>query len=317
MRTLLGVLLLAPLARPDSLSGVVLGPDNLPLPRATVQAGGQRATTSRKGEYRLNLPRGSYDVTINFPNLRTFQKKSLAISGDAHLDATLDFGGQMGTAGESHEYAMNAARMIAPEGPTPRTPDGKPDLTGVWAWAFPIDPGQPHFLPSADAALRARNAQGVPSPSLFCQGHFLLWANPRVKMVQTRDVLILMYEDEEPGFRQVFLDGRPHPADPNPTWGGHAIGKWDGDTLIVDRVGFNDRNWLDAEGHSHSEKLHIVEKYRRPDLGHLEIEITVEDPDTLAAPWTMKRESILSVHDEIQEFLCAENNRYFGKVLGN
>jgi hypothetical protein len=299
------------------IAGTVVGPDGLALPRAVVQAGGQKATTSLTGEYRLKLPAGTYDVTIAFPNIQTFQAKGVSVpgKGSVRLDARME-GGQLATLGESFEYSMHTARMVPPAGPTPRTADGKPDLTGIWTWAFPIDQSDPHWLPAAVAAVRARMGKPDESPALLCQGHFLLWPNPRVKMVQTPAVLIFMFEDEEPGFQQVFLDGRQHPSDPNPTWRGHGIGTWEGDTLVVDRVGFNDRSWLDAEGHPHSEKLHIVERYRRPDFGHLEIEITVEDPEVLEGKWTIRRETVLSVNDEIQEFLCGDNNRYLGRQLG-
>jgi hypothetical protein len=302
------------------IAGTVLAPDGLPLPRAVVQAGGRKAITSMTGEYRLPLPPGTYDVTIAFPNIQTFQANGVIVpdkadNGLIRLDARLE-GGQLATLGESFEYSINTARTIPPAGPTPRTPDGKPDLTGIWKWAFPVDQTEPHWLPAAVEAVRARVGKPDQSPALLCQGHFLLWPNPRVKIVQTPALLIFMYEDEEPGFQQVFLDGRQHPPDPNPTWRGHAIGTWQGDTLVVDRVGFNDRSWLDAEGHPHSEKLHIVERYRRPDLGHLQIEIGIEDPAVLEGKWIIRRETVLSANDEIQEFLCADNNRYLGRQLG-
>lgn len=236
---------------------------------------------------------------------------------ELQLDVRLDFGGQLGTPGEGHEYALEAARIYVPPGRTPRTPGGKPDLSGVWSWPFPIDMGEPQFSPAAERIAKERIAEGYKnSPEVLCQGHHLLWSNPRIKMVQTPALLILMFEDEEPGFRQIFLDGRPHPKDPNPTWTGHAIGKWEGDTLVVDRIGFNDRAWLDNDGHPHSEKLHMIERYRRPDRGHLEVEITVEDPDVLIGKWTIKKLSILSPNDEIQEYLCNENNRDIGHIQG-
>ena len=302
---------------PGGIAGKVLAPDGLPLPRALVHAGGQKATTSLTGEYQLKLAPGTYDVIIEFPNIQTFQAKGVAVpaQGVTRVDARME-AGQLATLGESFEYSMSTARTVPPAGPTPRTAAGKPDLTGIWKFALPVDQSEPHWLPAAVAAVRARAGKPDQSPGLLCQGHYLLWPNPRVKMVQTPAVLIFMYEDEEPGFQQVFLDGRQHPPDANPTWRGHAIGKWEGHTLVVDRADFNDRSWLDAEGHPHSEKLHIVEKYRRPDLGHLEIEITIEDPEVLEGKWTIHRETVLSANDELQEFLCADNNRYLGRQLG-
>jgi hypothetical protein len=307
------------------ISGVIFGPDGLPLSRCLVEASSAengshyQAVTSGTGAYSVTLPTGMYDVTVTFPTLKKYEAKNVSVQSAVtlRLDVRLDFGGQLGTPGEGHEYALEAARLHPPSGPTPRTRGGKPDLSGVWTWPFPIDMGQPRFLPAAERIAKQRMAEGYKnSPEVLCQGHHLLWSNPRIKMVQTPTLLILMFEDEEPGFRQIFLDGRPHPKDPNPTWTGHAVAKWEGDTLVVDRIGFNDRGWLDNDGHPHSEKLHVIERYRRPDRGHLEIEITVDDPEVLAGQWTIKKVSILSPNDEIQEYLCNENNRDAGHIVG-
>ena len=109
--------------------------------------------------------------------------------------------------------------------------------------------------------------------------------------------------------RQVFLDGRSHPIDPNPTWLGHSVGSWDGDALVIDSIGFNDRSWLDFNGHPHTEMLHVVERYGRPDLGHLELEMTVEDPGALKKPWIIKRTYILDPKEDIMESVCTENEK--------
>ena len=98
--------------------------------------------------------------------------------------------------------------------------------------------------------------------------------------------------------RQIYLDGRSHPKDPNPVWLGHSIGRWEGDTLVVDSVGFNNRPWVDSS-HSLTEKLHLVERYRRPDLGHLELEMTAEDAGALKSPWMIKRTYVLDLNDDI------------------
>ncbi|PWU01935.1 MAG: hypothetical protein C5B51_21855 [Terriglobia bacterium] len=128
------------------------------------------------------------------------------------------------------------------------------------------------------------------------------------KLVQSPTLLIMLFEDDIPSHRQVFLDGRSHPKDPNPSWMGHSVGHWEDDTLVIDTVGFNDRSWLDPQGHAHTEKMRITERFRRPDLGHLEIEFTIDDPGAYAKPWTMKRISELDSGDEIGEYVC-ENNK--------
>ena len=119
----------------------------------------------------------------------------------------------------------------------------------------------------------------------------------------------MLFEDDIPSHRQVFLDGRGHPRDPNPSWMGHSVGHWEGDTLVVDTVGFNDRSWLDPQGHPHTDRMRVTERMRRPDLGHLEIEITIDDPGAYAKPWVIQRAADLDLNDDIGEYVCNENNR--------
>jgi hypothetical protein len=123
-------------------------------------------------------------------------------------------------------------------------------------------------------------------------------------------------ENDVPGHRQVFLDGRSHPEDLQPTWMGHSVGKWEGDTLVVDTVGFNDKTWLSLETSPHTEKMHLTERFRRPDLGHLEVELIIADPEAYAKPWIMKRVSDLAPNEEVQEFICTENNRDVEHMVG-
>jgi hypothetical protein len=118
--------------------------------------------------------------------------------------------------------------------------------------------------------------------------------------------LVVILSEGTPGFRQIFLDGRKHPADPDPSWVGHSIGKWEGDTLIIDTIGFNDRGWMDI--YPRTEKLHIVERYRRPDFGHLEIQATIEDSGVFAKPWQINLKWDLAPQEELIEYVC-ENNR--------
>jgi len=134
------------------------------------------------------------------------------------------------------------------------------------------------------------------------------------KVVQTPALLVMLPEGELP--RQVFLDGRGHPKDPDSTWLGHSIGKWEGDALVIDTVGFNDKTWLGLEGYPHTEMMHVTERYGRPDFGHLEIGITVEDPGAFVKPWTIKKVSALAPNDEITESVCTENNRDVEHLFG-
>ena len=127
--------------------------------------------------------------------------------------------------------------------------------------------------------------------------------------------MILFDEGDLP--RQIFLDGREHPKEPNRTWVGHSVGRWEGDTLVVDSVGFNDKSWVSLNFYPHTEMLHQVERFRRPDLGHLEIETTIDDPATFAKPWTWKKVSALAPDGEdVEEYVCSENNRDLEHLVG-
>jgi hypothetical protein len=136
------------------------------------------------------------------------------------------------------------------------------------------------------------------------------------RFVQTRDVLVIIEEANDPP-RQIYLDGRRHPDDPNPSYMGHSIGHWEDDTLVVDTVGLNDRGWIAFGSYPQTEKLHVIERFRRPDLGHLEREITFDDPSAFKKPWTLKRVSSLAPKGiDVLEYVCAENNRDVEHLVG-
>jgi hypothetical protein len=279
-----------------------------------------KATTSAAGQYTLaDLPPGTYYVAASAPGQGQFRMKgvlvkaSLALKLDIHLRDTT----QLNTLGEDRlRITVDNKRHHPPSGPTPRTYDNHPDLSGVWWMPETVDPGKPEFLPAAVAIQKQRlENNSKDSPQAHCLPSAPLRNGPLWEFVQSKDFLVYISDDESPGFRQIYLDGRSHPADPNPAWYGHSIGTWDGDTLVVDRVAFDPRVWLDIEAHPHSDKLHIVERYRRPELGHLQIEITVEDPGVLAKPWTQKRIADLA-QEEIFEFICQENNRDVQHMVG-
>jgi hypothetical protein len=127
--------------------------------------------------------------------------------------------------------------------------------------------------------------------------------------------IILLFEDWVPSHREIFMDGRAHPRDAA-TWMGHAVGHWEGDTLVVDRAGFNDTSWVDNSGRPHTEKLHVVERFRRVDRGHLAVEMTFEDPGAYAKPFTIKGVYDAAPDEEIQEFICNENNADLPHMVG-
>jgi hypothetical protein len=119
--------------------------------------------------------------------------------------------------------------------------------------------------------------------------------------------IFLLYEGNIHSFRQIFMNAE-YPADPDPTWYGHSIGRWEGDTLVVDTAGYNDRFWFDYLGHPHTERLHTVERYTRRDMNTMAIEVTIEDPGTYTKPFTTQGTARLMPDGELMEYICQENN---------
>jgi hypothetical protein len=277
---------------------------------------------SQKGQFTLaTLPPGAYDVSIEAPGFYPYTRQNMSVGAteplrlDAHL---LEF--QLGTLGDGRDFRIQLTTPHpAPTGPAPRTADGKPDLSGVWFAQRTVDGGHPEPLPWAAALLKERaenNSKDAPGGRCLPRGVTNAGALFPFKLVQTPTLLVMLFEDDIPSHRQVFLDGRGHPKDPNPMWMGHSIGHWEGDTLVVDTVGFDDRSWLDIQGHPHTEMMHVIERFRRPDLGHLEIEFTIDDPGAYAKPWKIKRASELDANDEVGEYVCTENNKDAGHMVG-
>lgn len=149
------------------------------------------------------------------------------------------------------------------------------------------------FESNTDPFIKACDPLGVPR---------VLLANHPFKVVQTPSEVILLYERSH-DFREVYMDGREHPKDMDPSWWGHSIGKWDGDTLAIDSIGFNDRTWLDYQGLPHSDALHVVERYRRVDHDNLRLDLTVDDPKAYTMPWSVTRNYKLKPW-EIGEEIC-------------
>jgi hypothetical protein len=216
----------------------------------------------------------------------------------------------------------------------PRTADGKPDLSGLWAMETKRE-GNPNFpgcgavsdefvniaaslkggLPyqpwAADLVKVRQTEQRVNDPMSRCApiGPIRLhtWNGPR-KVAQTPGLLILMNELDT-SYRQIYTDGRPLPADPNPSWNGYSSGKWEGDTLVVHTAGFRDRIWLDATGNPMTDAAKLTERFRRPDFGHLEIEITVDDPKAYTKPWTVKLNQVIKLDTDLLDFVCNDNEK--------
>ncbi len=175
-----------------------------------------------------------------------------------------------------------------------------------------MDADDPPYRPWAAALQKERLADGSKDdPRAHClpSGAVRTNALDLTKFIQISSELIILSEGSPPGFRQIFMDGRGHPADFDPTWMGHSIGKWVGDTLEIDTVGFHDRGWIDVTGKPQTEQLHVIERMRRPDLGTMEIEITVDDPGAYEHPWKLRRSLKLAPNEELHEYVCNENEK--------
>ena len=210
--------------------------------------------------------------------------------------------------------------------PVPKTPDGKPDLTGIWRNPdgkylnnITADGVQVPFQPWAEALYRERQENfSKDRPSGRCLPHgvpdiMLVPATP-LKIIQTPAVTLMLLENQG-HFRQIFTDGRGFPKETNPTWLGYSIGKWEGDTFVVDSTGFNDLTYLDDGGHPHSDAYHSIERFRRRDFGHLDYEITIDDPKAYTRTWKVSIPFELFPDNELMEAVC-ENERDFEHLVG-
>jgi hypothetical protein len=213
--------------------------------------------------------------------------------------------------------------------PAPRTADGKPDLSGLWSRVSPTysrniaaDLKPEEIQPWArDLVEQRREDLGKGYMNIICvplgPGYATAGDSTgaeMMKIVQTPGLILILNPDLT--YRQIFLDGRALEAAPNPAWMGYSVGRWDGDTLVVESFGFNDRTWLDHDGHPHSEALRVTERYRRRDLGNLDLEITFSDPEIYARPFTVAVRAELAPDTEILEWACNENNRTMDHWVG-
>ncbi|HEY4365514.1 MAG TPA: hypothetical protein VGN17_31425 [Bryobacteraceae bacterium] len=208
--------------------------------------------------------------------------------------------------------------------PAPKTAEGKPDLSGIWHIdglgystniTSDLKPGD--MLPWAEAVTKERVAKlGLDNPVSRClpPGPSIGLFGELQKVIQTRDEVAIL--NESGIFRQVFTDGRPLPEDPSPAWQGYSVGHWEGDTLVVETAGFNDRSWLDFGGHPHTEALRVTERYRRKDFGHMRLEVTFDDPKTFTRAWSIGMDVFLVPDTELLETVCNENEKDAVHLVG-
>jgi len=321
--SLIGVPLAFAQGPTGSLVGSVLHPDGSLIADAPVwirneaMAVDARTRSSAAGRFEFpDLPGGTYVVSVQMPCCDFIPYKSEDVVVTAGVEGEFDIHlvlGELSIEGDDPATVNQEilSRQNIPDLPAPRTVGGRPDLSGVWLIrVFDPYPQAPKALPWAQATADERIANSlIDHPHTRC-----LPGGPPVggaaafiaKIVQTPDVVVLLMEDY-PGFRQMFLDGREHPDVPNPSWMGHSIGRWENDTLVVDTVGFNDRGWIGA--YPRTEQLRMEERYRRLDYGHLEVQVTFEDPGVLEEPWVRVLTWDLAPQEELIEYVC-ENNKW-------
>ncbi len=211
--------------------------------------------------------------------------------------------------------------------PAPRRADGKPDLTGIWIADPPklrdASIGMPDGLPMQPWAQKLFDQRKTgdlsaedPDANCLPQGVPKIDSTPLPFKIYQEPKAIVFLNEAFDQFRQVFMDGRPLPKDPNPQWFGYSVGKWDGDTLVIESSGFNGRAWLDQVGHPSTESLHVVERFHRRDLGHMDVTSTVDDSGAYTKPWSYSQPLSLMVDTELLELVCNENNRDLKHLKG-
>ena len=232
------------------------------------------------------------------------------------------------------------------DAPAPRTADGTPDLTGVWdnAWfhggkvaAPPVSPaGEPPastfsdvgagfkaglpFRPWAAELLKQRKDRGSkdnPDANCLPMGLMQFHEQPQPrKIIQTRDVIVILYEANS-GVRQIFTDGRPSPNnDPQPWWYGYSVGRWEGDTLVVQTTGLKDGGWLDIWGSPLTDAAKVTERFQRLNYGTLRIDVTIDDPKAYNAPFSVRVNQRIILDGELIEFICNENEKSVQHMVG-
>jgi hypothetical protein len=238
------------------------------------------------------------------------------LAGFAQQEATDPAGG--GTA------IAEFAKGQAPTGPPPRTTQSKADFSGVWSpdrtfiydISSALKPGETLPLqPWAEELAKSRMSKDDPEANCLPAGVPRMAPYPW-RIVQTPTHMFFLFEGNIHTYRQIFLDGRKHEDDPDPTWYGDSIGSWDGDTLVVDSIGFNDKFWFDFAGHPHTRQLHVIERYRRPDLGHLEYDVTIDDKGAYTKEFTIYGKSTLQPGTDLTEYICNENNQDVTHITG-
>jgi hypothetical protein len=321
--TLFLILLVATASAQDQdgqIHGMVTGPfDGLVTDaptRALHIASGEswKTRTDADGRYQFEgLPAGDYhlQVRIRCCEYAPYNSEPVELRAGAErgFNIQLQQGFQLNTIGDDNGIATAQilAQQDVPDRPAPETTDGKPDLTGMWMYGSDPFPPAPKFTEWAAKLVAERTANHfVESPRIHCLPTALpipTHTPPTFgKFVHTPDLIVILFEGVL-GVRQIFMDGRDHPADYDPSWLGHSIGRWEDDVLVVDTVGFNDRGWTGLT-HPRSEEFHVIERYRRTSYGDMELELTIEDPAVYQEPLVQQIPIYLTPSEQLYEFVC-------------
>jgi hypothetical protein len=303
-----------------SISGRVTAPNDSAIAGAPIQAMNVTTNTPYRtfsgsgGEYSITgLPAGTYTVTLRYPGFRyqPFSLEGVKVSAGTGVKVDIKLpDGNFGTLGDdpftyNHDIRERTAKL---SGPVPRAADGHPDLSGVWNGnddLFPEEPAAKPWVAAKVKQLAANNFKDLPGVS--CLPSTLLPNGPFLrKFVQTPKLLVVLTEDDVIGYRQIYLDGRKHLSQDIEFWLGDSIGHWERDTLVVDRSNFNDKGLLDV--YPHTEQLRMVERYRRVDYAHMQVDVTVDDPGAFDKPWHVHMVWDLAPNEDVMEYVCAENN---------
>ena len=214
-------------------------------------------------------------------------------------------------------------------GATRKAADGKPDLSGFWMpgqavrYLMRLDadfkPGEVPLQPWAEAVYKERiETNGKDHPGVRCLPSGIpekLNIPDGLKVVQTPDLVVFLYESRTI-YRQVFLDGRPLPKNAQPTWMGYSVGRWEGDTLVVETIGQNGKTWLDMRGLPATEALKVTERYTRTNIGAMKIDVTIDDPKAYTKPWSVTLSWRLIPDTDLIESICEENNKDLPHMVG-
>jgi hypothetical protein len=222
--------------------------------------------------------------------------------------------------------------------PAPRAADGRPDLSGMYGWetrancgarcndtqisrefinvAANLKGGLP-YKPDVAELVKRRTAAQDEDPNVHCmpRGAARIWTDDYYKRIFQASDRVIILTERNMQYRQIFTDGRPLPKDPNPTWNGYSTAKWEGDTLVVQTIGFKDDMWLDANGNPLGSAAKLTERIRRPSFGLLEVEMTIDDPTFYTAPWTVTVKQPIVIDSELLDYYCLENEKSWAHMI--